>query len=99
VQGETVVQQIAFYVNISINLSENIFLTTPFLVYHIGDALALMDQIKRDQRTDVPATEEDTTCMIEEVCKVMEYCSSVLCCCRVQVLLGVVGHCCAWQAT
>jgi superfamily II DNA helicase RecQ len=87
-----VVQQTAFYVNIFINLSENIFLTTRFLVYHIGDALALMDQIKRDQRTDVPVTEEDTTRMTEEVRKVMEYCSNVLRCRRVQVLRYLGEH-------
>lgn len=54
--------------------------------------MALMDQIKRDQRKDVPVTEEDATRMIEEVRKVMEYCSNVLRCRRIQVLRYLGEH-------
>lgn len=68
-------------------MMRKIFVHYIVLVYHGGDARALMDQIKRDQGAEVPVTEEDKTRLTEEVRKVIDYCNNVLRCRRVQVLL------------
>jgi|SRR5882762_1677568 len=56
-------------------------------VYQYGDAKALMDQIAKDKDDGtIPLTEEDKTRLTEEVKKVMEYCTNISRCRRVQVL-------------
>jgi bloom syndrome protein len=58
-----------------------------FPVYQYGDAKAIMDQIAKDKDDGTtPLTEEDKTRLIEEVKKVMEYCTNISRCRRVQVL-------------
>jgi bloom syndrome protein len=58
-----------------------------FSVYQYGDAKALMEQIAKDKDDGtIPLTGEDKTRLTEEVKKVMEYCTNISRCRRVQVL-------------
>lgn len=48
--------------------------------------MSLINQIRKDERQDIPFTEEDKTRLEEEVRRVMSYCQNISQCRRVQAL-------------
>jgi superfamily II DNA helicase RecQ len=85
VRVETVIQRTASCVSVSPSSENSLIHVIP--VYQYGDAKVLMEQIAKDKDDGTtPLTEDDKTRLIEEVKKVMEYCTNISRCRRVQVL-------------